>query len=62
MIAPASPGGQDCVSCGRLVTWARESAGTRSGTAGAKIGNVYLTWAFSAAAGLILRNNPVGQN
>jgi hypothetical protein len=33
------PRGQDFVSYGRLVKWAKESAGTRSGTSGTKIGN-----------------------
>ena len=31
------------------------------GTAGKKIGNAHLTWAFSEAAALFLRNNPAGQ-
>ncbi len=31
------------------------------GTGGAKIGNVHLKWAFSEAAVLYLRKNPVGQ-
>jgi transposase len=52
---------QDCVSSGRLVTCAQESAGKRYGTSGAKLGKAYLTWAFSEAAGLLLRNHPVGQ-
>jgi transposase len=52
---------QDFVSYCRLVTCARESAGKRYGTAGAKIGNAYLKWAFSEAAVLFLRNNPAGQ-
>jgi len=39
---------------------AQESAGKRDGTSGAKIGNAYLKWAFSEAAGLFLRKNPVG--
>lgn len=52
---------QDVVSSCRLVTCARESASKRSGTSGAKIGNAYLTWAFSAAAVLCLRNHPAGQ-
>ena len=52
---------QDFVSYCRLVKCAQESAGKRSGTSGAKIGNAYLTWAFSEAAVLFLRNNPVGQ-
>jgi transposase len=52
---------QDFVSYCRLVKCAKESAGKRSGTSGAKIGNSYLKWAFSEAAVLFLRNNPVGQ-
>ena len=52
---------QDFVSYCRLVKCAKESAGKRYGTSGAKIGNSYLRWAFSAAAVLFLRHNPVGQ-
>ena len=52
---------QDFVSYGRLVKCAQESSGKRYGTSGAKIGNAYLKWAFSEAAVLFLRNNPVGQ-
>jgi transposase len=52
---------QDCVSYCRLVKCAKESAGQRYGTAGAKIGNASLTWAFSEAAGLFLRTHPAGQ-
>ena len=52
---------QACVSSCRLVKCARASAGKRYGTAGAKIGNAYLKWAFSEAAVLCLRNNPAGQ-
>jgi transposase len=52
---------QDVVSSCRFVTCARASAGTRSGTAGAKSGNASLTWAFSAAAVLLLRDHPAGQ-
>jgi transposase len=51
---------QDFVSYGRLVKCAKESAGKRYGTTGAKIGNASLTWAFSAAAVLCLRHNPAG--
>jgi transposase len=52
---------QACVSYGRLVTCAKESAGTRYGTSGKKIGHAYLTWAFSEAAVLFLLNHPAGQ-
>jgi transposase len=52
---------QDFVSYGRLVKCAKESAGKRLGTAGKKIGNAHLKWAFSEAAVLFLRNNPAGQ-
>ncbi|HEX9871820.1 MAG TPA: transposase [Candidatus Tectomicrobia bacterium] len=55
------PSVQEFVSYGRLVTCAKESAGTRYGTAGTKIGQAYLTWAFSEAAVLFLRDNPAGQ-
>jgi transposase len=49
------------VSSCRLVKGAKESAGKRYGTAGAKIGKAYLKWAFSEAAVLFLRDNPAGQ-
>lgn len=52
---------QDFVSYCRLVKCAKESAGKRYGTSGTKIGNAYLKWAFSEAAVLFLRNNPLGQ-
>jgi transposase len=52
---------QDFVSYGRLVKCAKESNGKRSGTSGAKIGNAHLTWAFSEAAVLFLRDNPAAQ-
>jgi transposase len=52
---------QDFVSYCRLVKCAKESAGKRWGTAGKKIGNVHLKWAFSEAAALFLRNNEPGQ-
>ena len=52
---------QDFVSSCRLVQCAKESAGKRYGTSGAKMGHAYLTWAFSEAAGLFLRANPAGQ-
>jgi transposase len=52
---------QDFASYSRLVKCAAESAGKRSGTSGAKIGNVHLKWAFSEAAVLFLRNNEPGK-
>jgi transposase len=52
---------QECVSYGRLVTWAQASAGKRSGTGGTKSGNASLTWAFSEAAVRLLRDHPSGQ-
>ena len=52
---------QDFVSYCRLVKCAKESAGKRYGTAGAKMGNAYLKWAFSEAAVLFLRDHPAGQ-
>jgi len=55
------PRGQDCVSSGRVVTWAKASAGQRSGTSGTKIGNASVTWACSEAAVLCLRDHPAGQ-
>jgi transposase len=55
------PRGQEFVSYCRLVKCAKESAGKRSGTAGAKIGNAYLQWAFSEAAVLFLRDHAAGQ-
>jgi transposase len=52
---------QECASSCRLVTCAKESNGKRSGTSGAKIGKAHLTWAFSEAAVLFLRDNSTGQ-
>jgi transposase len=52
---------QDFVSSCRRVKCAKESAGTRSGTSGTKLGNASLQWAFSEAAVLFLRANPAGQ-
>jgi transposase len=52
---------QDFVSYGRLVTCAKASAGKRLGTAGTTIGNAHLTWAFSEAAVLCLRDHPPAQ-
>jgi transposase len=54
------PRGQDFVSYGRLVTCAKEAAGPRSGTSSTKSGKASLTWAFSEAAVLFLRNHPGG--
>jgi hypothetical protein len=51
---------QDVVSSCRLVTCAQESAGTRSGTAGTKIGQASRKGAFSAAAVLFLQEHPAG--
>jgi transposase len=52
---------QDVVAYCRLVNCAKESAGKRYGVSGTKLGNAYRKWAFSEAAVLFLRNNPVGQ-
>lgn len=52
---------QDFVSYCRLVKSAKESAGKRMGTSGKKIGNAHLKWAFSEAAVLFLRRNPLGK-
>jgi transposase len=52
---------QEFVSYCCLVKCAKESAGKRYGTSETKIGNAYLTWAFSEAAVLLLRANPAGQ-
>jgi len=52
------PRGQDVASYCRLITGARASAGKRSGTSGAPIGNAHLKWAFSEAAVFFLRDNP----
>jgi transposase len=52
---------QDFVSYCRLVKCAKESAGKRLGTAGTKIGNAHLKWAFSEAAVLFLRDHPPAQ-
>jgi len=52
---------QDFASYSRLVKCAKESNGKKYGTAGKKIGNAHLRWAFSEAAQLFLRTNAVGQ-
>jgi hypothetical protein len=55
------PTGQALGAYGRLVTWAKESAGNRVGTAGTKIGTAHRPWAFSDAAGLFRRDPPPAQ-
>ena len=52
---------QEFVSYCQLVRCAKESAGKRYGSMGAKIGHAYLKWAFSEAVVLFLRNNPAGR-
>jgi transposase len=55
------PSVQNFASYARLVKCSKESGGKRLRTAGSKIGNAHLKWAFSEAATLFLRNNPEGQ-
>jgi transposase len=55
------PSVQDFASYARLVKCPRISAGKRTGSGGAKIGNAHLKWALSEAAVLFLRANPRGQ-
>ena len=55
------PSVQNFASYARLVKCPRSSAGKRTGSGGAKIGNAHLKWAFSEAAVLFLRANPHGQ-
>lgn len=52
---------QDFLSYARLVKGTRESAGKKKTTGGKKMGNAHLKWAFSEAAVLFLRKNPLGQ-
>ena len=52
---------QNFASYARLVKCEKSSSGKRLGTAGSKIGNVHLKWAFSEAAVLFLRANPPAQ-
>lgn len=52
---------QDFASYCRLVKCAKESNGKKYGTAGKKIGNAHLRWAFSEAAQLFLKNNEPGK-
>jgi transposase len=49
---------QEFASYARLVKCAKESAGKKHGTSGAKMGNVHLKWAFSEAAVLFVRHCP----
>jgi transposase len=51
----------DVVASWRLVTCAKEAAGTRSGPAGTKLGHASLRWAFAEAAVFCLRHHPPGQ-
>ena len=52
---------QDVVASCRLGPWAQASAGNRSGPSGAQSGHATLTGAFAAAAVLVRRPHPVGQ-
>jgi len=52
---------QDFLSYARLVKGKHESAGKVTKSAGAKMGNVHLKWAFSEAAALFLRWNAPGK-
>jgi transposase len=52
---------QQFASYARLVKCAKESAGKRHGTSGAKMGNVHLKWAFSEAAIGFVRHSEAGK-
>jgi len=52
---------QEFASYARLVKCAKESAGKKHGTSGAKMGNVHLKWAFSEAAVLFVRHSAQGK-
>jgi transposase len=52
---------QEFASYARLVKCAKESAGKKHGTSGAKMGNVHLKWAFSEAAVLFVRHSAGGK-
>jgi transposase len=52
---------QEFASYARLVKCAKESAGKRLGTSGAKMGNAHLKWAFSEAAVHFVRFAPSGK-
>jgi transposase len=53
---------QEFASYARLVRCAKESAGKKKGTSGAKMGNVHLKWAFSEAALLFVRHSEEGKS
>jgi transposase len=55
------PRGQAFASYCRLVKCAKASHGKRAGSSGTKLGKAHLTWAFSEAAVLGLRDHPAGQ-
>jgi transposase len=52
------PAAGQFLSYARLVRCVHESAGTKQGTGGHKIGNAHLKWAFSEATCLLLRSCP----
>jgi len=52
---------QEFASYARLVKCAKESAGKKHGTSGAKMGNVHLKWAFSEAAVFFVRHSAEGK-
>jgi transposase len=52
---------QEFASYARLVKCAKESAGKKYGTSGAKMGNVHLKWAFSEAALGFVRHSDEGK-
>ena len=62
-IATLLRGGSLPMAYSRLVTCSWESDGKRKHSGGGtrKMGNVHLKWAFSEAAALYLRGNPVGK-
>jgi transposase len=55
------PSVPDFTAYTRLVKCSKEAGGKRLGTSGKKIGQAHLTWAFSEAATLCLRNHDPGQ-
>ena len=55
------PSVRDFLSYARLVKGRHESAGKVTKSAGSKMGNVHLKWAFSEAAALFLRWNAAGK-